>query len=102
MRKASLQSREGGVSRPSARRASTERNPCSPPAAWIPMRGAGGPQTFDGVLPGSENRAARDRALPQIFDVRRGAPARSSRSAHRLPTNPIAPAREAVAKEEKK
>ena len=101
MRKASLQSREGGVSKPSARRASTERNPCTPPVAWIPMRGAGGPQTI-GVLPGSGTRAARHRAHPEIFDVRRGAPARSSRSAHRLPTNPIAPAREADAKEENK
>jgi hypothetical protein len=101
MRKLSLQSREGGASAPSVRRASTERNPCSPPATWIPMRGAGGPQTV-GVLPGSATRAVRRRALPEIFDVRRDSPAPSSRSAHRLPINPIAPAREAVAKEESK
>lgn len=94
MRKASLQSREGGASAPSVRRASTERNPCSPPAAWIPMRGAGGPQTV-GVLPGSEGRAVRRRAPapelhPRLFTARRGLPALLGIASH-----PYGPAREA-------
>ena len=129
--RSTFESREGEGRGPAVRRASTQRSPRSIPVARAPMRGAGGPHTFDGVLPGSENRAARDRApawhrehadllsaavpfhglgacapasrtaLVQHFDVRRGAPATSSRSVHRLSDNHIAPAREAVAKEER-
>jgi hypothetical protein len=55
-----------------------------------------------GTFLGSVTRVARRRALTDVFDHRRGAPAPSSRSVRRLPTDPIAPAREAVAKEESK
>lgn len=57
-----FESREGEGMGPAVRRASSQRSPRSIPVARVPMRGAGGPHTFDGVLPGSENRAARDRA----------------------------------------
>lgn len=126
-----FESREGEGRGPAVRRASSQRSPRSIPVARVPMRGAGGPHAFDGVLPGSEDRAARDRApawhresadrlsadvpfhglgacapasrtaFVQHFDLRRKAPARSSRSARRLPDNHTAPAREAAAKEEK-
>jgi hypothetical protein len=75
------------------------------------MRGAGGPHWFDGVLPGSEDPAARDRAPvglpgpadlvtelhPRLLTARRGLPALSGIHSH-----PHAPAREAGVKEERK
>jgi len=97
-----FESREGEGREPAVRRASSQRNPRRAPATRVPTRGAGGPQTFGGVLPGSEDRAARHRAPAHTFDVRRGVPAPSGRSAHRLPINHTVTAREAGAKEEKK
>lgn len=58
-----FESREGVGRGPTVRRASSQRNPRTISATRIPMRGAGGPHKFDGVLPGSEDRAVRGCAL---------------------------------------